>query len=425
MISGVFCSGFGCNMSKNVIKYNVIAFGARDYYQVALALKEAGLLFKLLTDFYCPDLLRGFFKRRFIPQISSKQTISIPLLLVLQKCARSNSLKCRIDFCFGFLSALYTFLTTNRAIVYSYYLEGFVAFYDFFKLKPLSLICFQVHPTPWFINNIINIDRELFRQYKYICFDQDIEAMYEPTRMRHYMRAIQRVDKIICASSVTAESLLTGGIDKVPCEIIPYGSKFASSSLVERNCREYGANSKIKLLTVCQLTQRKGMHWAFTAMNEIKSLDKFEWVLVSSNLDKSIADIIPSNATVISSVSESDLSLLMQESDMFVMPSLVEGFGLVYIEALSVGTPIMYTKNTGPYDFATDGVHGIEVNCSSKDDIKSFFESLAAGKIDLQSMRPNCIKLAADINWNNFKKSIVAAVESLEEKRKIPMGLNL
>ena len=41
------------------------------------------------------------------------------------------------------------------------------------------------------------------------------------------------------------------------------------------------------------------------------------------------------------------LKNLYRENDMFVMPSKNETFGLVYIEALLQGLPILYAKNEG------------------------------------------------------------------------------
>ena len=58
-------------------KYNVFFFGARDYYEVALALKEKNLLNYLITDFYCPDFLRKILKKRYCENIASNKVISI------------------------------------------------------------------------------------------------------------------------------------------------------------------------------------------------------------------------------------------------------------------------------------------------------------------------------------------------------------
>ena len=37
----------------------------------------------------------------------------------------------------------------------------------------------------------------------------------------------------------------------------------------------------------------------------------------------------------------------MQRADVFIMPSLIEGFGLTYLEALAAGCHIVGTANTG------------------------------------------------------------------------------
>lgn len=37
----------------------------------------------------------------------------------------------------------------------------------------------------------------------------------------------------------------------------------------------------------------------------------------------------------------------MQQADVFIMPSLIEGFGLTYLEALAAGCHIVGTANTG------------------------------------------------------------------------------
>lgn len=155
-------------MSKKTFpaKFNVIAIGSRDYYEVALALDEAGRLGKLVTDFYCPDLLRPLLKKRFNKELRASKTFSFVPVAVLamffKSCRTSLNMAKMLDNVFGFLSAFYTYFSTNRAVVYSYYLEGFVAFYRIFGLTPLQLVCFQVHPTPWLIMDYIKCDCENF-----------------------------------------------------------------------------------------------------------------------------------------------------------------------------------------------------------------------------------------------------------------------
>jgi len=117
-------------MTKNFLinqedKYNVVCFGARDYYQVVLALDQNNILNKLVTDFYCPDFLRRVINKRYNVKIKSKKTFSIFIFFILNKIFSKNPIIQQYsDFLFGFLSAIYTYFGTNKAIVYSYYLSG-------------------------------------------------------------------------------------------------------------------------------------------------------------------------------------------------------------------------------------------------------------------------------------------------------------
>jgi len=61
-------------------------------------------------------------------------------------------------------------------------------------------------------------------------------------------------------------------------------------------------------------------------------------------------------------VSRTRLNELYEQSLFFVMPSLCEGFGQVYLEALAHGCPVLGTPNTGLPDVGdeNDGVFCVE-----------------------------------------------------------------
>jgi glycosyltransferase involved in cell wall biosynthesis len=148
------------------------------------------------------------------------------------------------------------------------------------------------------------------------------------------------------------------------------------------------------------------MHWAFEAMKRCGYMDAFEWVVVANKVDPGIQALAPSNVRFASHLSNDALASIFGDSDLFVMPSLVEGFGLVYIEALSKGLPVVYTENTGPDDFCIDGVHGFKVDCGSLDSMVALFKRLVEESVDLGGMRPACTALAQNTNWENFRSKI-------------------
>ncbi|HLK60949.1 MAG TPA: glycosyltransferase family 4 protein [Chthonomonadaceae bacterium] len=56
-----------------------------------------------------------------------------------------------------------------------------------------------------------------------------------------------------------------------------------------------------------------------------------------------------------------DVHALMQAADVFVLPSLAEPFGLVLLEAMALGRPVIATRAGGPVEIVGDGETGLLV----------------------------------------------------------------
>jgi len=393
--------------------YDVVAIGMRDYYQVALALQEAGRLGKLITDFYTPDQLRSKVGKRWTEALSSKATRSIwPTALLSKLLTATKFNRARMTFVddlFGFVAGAFTYLGCNRAVVYSYFLHGFVSFYRLIGKRPTDLVCFQVHPSPWFINRLMSQDAEAFEPIARVSFLEDIEAAFTEKDMTNYRRALSYCRKVVCASSVSRRSIADA--TDIDIDVVPYGSKIESFS-TGASCDEWANDGRIRLLSVCQLVQRKGMHWAFAAMAQLDPAlqSKFEWIVVANFVDPQIAALAPHNVRFLTGLSDEMLSALMGSADLFLMPSILEGFGLVYIEALSAGTPVVYTDNTGPADFCTEGQHGMCVAYSSIDGPTTLFQSVLANPDALAAMRPACTSKARELTWPAFRAAIRSSI---------------
>ncbi|WP_441228955.1 glycosyltransferase [Tardiphaga sp. 20_F10_N6_6] len=68
----------------------------------------------------------------------------------------------------------------------------------------------------------------------------------------------------------------------------------------------------------------------------------------------------------------------LDEADIFVLPSRFEGFGLVLLEAMAVGLPVIAADVDGPAELLVDGSNGIKFKVGSAEDLADKIAALAA-----------------------------------------------
>ena len=83
-------------------------------------------------------------------------------------------------------------------------------------------------------------------------------------------------------------------------------------------------------------------------------------------------------------------------SDIFVMPSYTESFGLVYAEAMSQGLPVIYSKGQGFDGQFTEGAVGYHVDSGSPDDVAAGIKRVVENYSDIQK---NVVDAARDFSW--------------------------
>ncbi len=404
-------------------KYNVVALGARDYYQVAIALQEANMLEYLITDIFLGASFKNLSSTRHTQYIQHRKTLSLyPFFFAQKILAKKSNLgnilnRYLVDFAFGFISGIITKITTNRAVVYSYYVEGFSCFYKLINARPDSMVIFQVHPTAHYQNEILNDDLKLFEKHSPgVNFIDDMEVTYSVHDFKNYLQCLEEANWILCASTFTARSINKYKDLSNKITVVPYGSRFEGIQHADQSiCTgpKYYKPGKIRLLTVGQLVQRKGMHWAFMAMNELSKCNEYDWIVVSNTCDPSIRLMAPENVRFLTSLTEKELTEVFREADLFVLPSLVEGFGLVYIEALSNGLPIIYTQNTGPADFCIDGCQGFIADAFNYKSLYYIFDYLSNKRHILLDMKKDAKVLSTEISWFNFRKKVAGILSAL------------
>lgn len=89
-------------------------------------------------------------------------------------------------------------------------------------------------------------------------------------------------------------------------------------------------------------------------------------------------------------------------SRMVVIPSLYEPFGLIALEALSSGTPVIASKVGGLQEIIKDGVNGFLVKPGSEEELRDRIELLLADGNISRKFRENSRMTLQRFDWNRF-----------------------
>lgn len=237
-----------------------------------------------------------------------------------------------------------------------------------------------------------------------------IEALGDgDEKLMNKEKEIQLADAIFVASSFTKKSLSLYPGKLPPVYVVPYGFPSVNDN------RTYSLNEKrkIKLLYVGALTQRKGISYMFEALEGLET--DYELTIVGGGA----IDDCPAlrNALdkhrYLSTKPHDEVLKLMSESDIFIFPSLFEGFGLVITEAMSQGTPVITTDRTCAPDIITDGENGWIVEAASSDSIRELLIKLGSNRQKIVSVGKRARETARNRPWTVYQEEMTKKITEL------------
>lgn len=120
------------------------------------------------------------------------------------------------------------------------------------------------------------------------------------------------------------------------------------------------------------------------------------------------------NQRVVFCGTQKDVYKYYAASDVFVSPAIYEPFGLVYLEALASGLPIITTRNTGAAEIIKDGINGYVIQ--EPEDIKDIAEKIQCildDKAQLELMSKNARVLAKEFTFEKHINSMLKIYENL------------
>lgn len=213
---------------------------------------------------------------------------------------------------------------------------------------------------------------------------EPLEYLYLPTNHWLWMHSYEIADRIIAVSEYSADDLVSRGLTRSKIEVVPNG--------VDTDTYHPGPSSiefeewNTVLLYVGPLMERKGLRYLIRAMPDIlNDHPNTGLVLVGGGDNDSLEQLaermgVRDNIRFEGFVPEDDLPDYYRAADVFVFPSLLEGFGMVLVEAMASGLPVVSTTATAIPEVVDDA--GLLVPPRSESELASTISSLIKEGVD-------------------------------------------
>lgn len=227
-----------------------------------------------------------------------------------------------------------------------------------------------------------------------------------------------QADKIIAVSEGLKKDMIPYLKERKEIKIIP---NMVDNDLFRFNRNTQTDSLTFTFITVCYLMHKKGIDILLKAFSQaFENTDNVKLIIAGDGEEKSnlisLAESLnlQDKVNFIGGVDRKTVSKLMQKSNCFVLPSRFETFGVVYIEALAVGLPVIAT-NTDAIANIVDNDNGIVVK---KEDIDGLSNALIEIRKNYEKYNANKISESCVSKFG--RRNVARQIEStLKETIKV------
>jgi glycosyltransferase involved in cell wall biosynthesis len=346
-------------------KLVVAQIGAREHYAIACALHSRGKLAAMMTDFWVPQkhwlrVLPG------VKRLSDRFHASLGLAVV-----RAPNLTM---FCFELwqrllkrrgwpvnmarntlfqkfaISKFDKLAMQHEQLALFSYSYAARDLFDEAKRRGWKTLLGQIDPGPE-EERIVAAEHERYPK---------LGSRWQPAPTEYWAawrQEIDLADVVIVNSEWSKQCLIKEGVDERKLEVVPlvYESKRSQNNDAPHAESNHLEDVVFQVLFLGQINLRKGIARLIEAMRLLKDKPIHLTLAGPCEIDSSSWADLP-NVVWLGSVPRSEVGRLYDEADVFILPTLSDGYAITQLEALSRGLPVIASAHCGAA--VDEGVNG-------------------------------------------------------------------
>ena len=220
-------------------------------------------------------------------------------------------------------------------------------------------------------------------------------------------------DAFLVASDFTKKSLIESGADGDKIFKCVYG---LNHTFFNTDDRKENQSNLLRCVYVGSVTEQKGCRYLFEAIKQIKSNNdlQVEFTVVGGYAPSNpLIKSVESYCNFVGYVLPNELKNILLQSDVFIFPSLADGFGFSVLEAMACGVVPICSKNAGVSDLIEDDKNGFLVDPADTGTIYKKLEFLHNNKAQLNLMKNAELLSVLSCTWEHYNDELRRSLSNL------------
>jgi glycosyltransferase involved in cell wall biosynthesis len=225
--------------------------------------------------------------------------------------------------------------------------------------------------------------------------------------VRQVCHEIELADVLLVPSKFVADQLMTRGVPASKIATVPYGVDFDRFHPPQEKRHD---KRPLTCLFVGHISHRKGVRFLLEAARQFGQND-VQFLLVGPLVSPELVDDLPRNVRWMPTLSHGDVASQMRQSDIFVLPSIEDSYGLVVLEAMASGLPVIVSDHAGASERIQDQQNGLVVPAADSAALRRAVALLASDEgLRLRLGTAARAALQVDLSWSVYGARVLREI---------------
>ena len=407
--------------------------GKQHSFRTATALYQKGYLFKYITTIYdkpfsLTRIIKTLLNGKLGKKCASHRTDALPDEMILQYCEWKGLLRLflsKIPFLYDFFPRYYDWLHNSFGRkVAEYAIKNDVDAVIMYDTNANEYWRILKEKAPNIIRIMdVSIANRVFMKENYIADMKRTNSEYLKLEQKHIwnekkiklnLEEIKDTQYFLIASNMVKRSMMFSGVKEEQMFMAPYGVDCRKFDFIQKKTLKL----PLKLVYVGQVTYRKGIHHLLKVINRFSDKDVELYLAGGYSVETPFVQEYKNRKNIhfLGFVTRDILASLYQKCDVFVFPTLGEGYGMVILEALSCGVPCIVSDLAGGDDAIIEGINGFKFKAGDDDELFDKISWFMHNPDKLPEMSINSRKSVEKQTWQSYYDCVIKAVENILNK---------